>query len=296
MTSQVLTLNNGKQYKINLVSECLVKVRYNEITDIKKQCDDYILKFNGDLFKNYIKIAENINDMSDTYKDAFICDNKDGILMLYKDALFNKLNIPDKKMHVIHDNYIDIIQNNKFTRLLNDYLTCHNLEYAMKHMACYDFEKIGSHEIIKFGKNITLISNPYILLDDNTLTYGDNCYNIMNTEYDKNDIIDIYSYDQSTTSSIMILLKNSSIDFLCTVSRGLNKEELCFKKNIKLDGQLIKYNGHNIFKINQVHDVLKEIKYLTGDTKKQIHVLLCIMKKYKIPKPLKLMILCYLIT
>jgi len=295
----MLTLNNGKQYIFDVLNIKISECQGNSF--IKMIWTPYVLGYNGHLYKRDVMIAKNIKDMSHVYNDNFFCDNDDGILMLYKNSKFYKFEHID--CYSINQSYIDIIVDYHIYRFscerwLNIINEDNMLELvgSIRNGTC---EKIKPHKILKIMKTDDIDTFPYLLLDNGCVTFCEFYWNMISIGCDTNEIIDIYSYAPINFNNYIIILinKNSTINYFKVNDIETWKEELILEQTIVLDGQLIKYNGKNIFKIENVHDVLENIKYLNKNTKIQINILLCVLKRYIIimPKPLKLLIISKLL-
>ena len=300
-TLYMITLNTGEDYELNThTGQFIRQSSYKKINKIKGK---YTLEYNGNLYKDDVKIAENINDMSNVYNDNFFCDNYDNVLMAYKDSIFYEIKSSNIEKHLIEDTYIcmittdHIIYKIKCERWMLDINTCNMYNFPKMSLVQNNTNKIGCNHVAKIVKSTIVMRSSYIYLDNNAITFGDNFYNIMPTSYNVDDVIDIYCVS-SLSKSLIVIKKDSSIDILRMEDyTPMYDDSFILDIRIHLDGQFVKYNGKNIFKINNVFDVIENIKYLTKNTKIQINVLLCVLKRHIImPKTLKLLIISKLIT
>jgi len=299
----IFTLIDGSKYKLQIPTnffECdqlsILKKIDNLVNKYVKK--SYILTYDGDLFEQNIKIAENINNMSDVSQNGFFCDTFDGVLMAYNNSSSEAIQI-----YTIGEFYIYLLTENACYRI-----SCNKWLIYINVNNIYDFDKISEYQyhinkikpnsVIKISKMMSE-GDPYIYLNNNSMTVSNLSWNIIDTNYNIDDIVDIYTYHHDYCSLIFIINKNSSIDFIKT--QASNHDEFCesfeIQKNIKFNAQLIKYNNQNIFNIKNVYDIIAKSKYFIGDFKKQIFVLFCVLNRYsKIPKVLKLLIVTKLIT
>jgi len=300
------TLIDGSEYILDMNTSFYKELYLQEINKLSNKYEDstIVLKYTGELFKNNIKIADNINNMSTIYNDNFLCDTFDNILMVYKDDKFYECSNTRVTMCIINKDAIKIIDNHYYFYIISckTFLIHVNTNemymFGYWSFVEYDIDKIKPHSIQKISSTFLDFSSSYLFLNNNCITHCDSQWNIINTNYKISDIIDIYSNNNDDSSSdIFFVNKNSSIDHYKTVLTSSRFESLNFIENIKFNSQLIKYNGKNIFDTKNVYDVKNESIYFTNDLKKQIFILFCIIKKYRdMPTVMKLLIVCKMLT
>jgi len=254
--------------------------RYNPNNQIC-QAKDISLYYNGDLYSNYKKIAENVKDIiiiienpNDMIVDIFDDKIKDYILMYYNDEnkSFHVIKFKNKIKHQIFDRYtIMITDDYNIYQVSNDLLKSHvnitNRDYIFTQYdiwdMCYKYtKKFNLCELLKNSNIIKILGMYfdifclYIQSKSNDIAtlikcdfYDKNSLVQYELPYHPNQIADIFT----RYSTFCIITKNSHIyshDFstLETLSH-------CDKPLIlKLHKQIIQCDNHKIFKINNIHD------------------------------------------
>ena len=291
---------NHTGYDFNHTDYVLI-MKETEKSEYKYTSLPFTLKYNGDLFKDNIKIAENINDMSNMYNNNFVCDTFDGKLLLYRNTefcefanIFDGINI---LVYTINNSYIKIITNESIYYNIDCEFLINTINkqkiYTLSSVSCTvgDMSNIRSFGVKKISKTFNDYQNSYLYLNNNFICYSDSKWNMMNINNDN--IIDIYSHNSRKLSFYVIFTinKNSSVDVYNTIHNERYHESLELSQNIIFESQVIKYNGKNIFDIKNVYDVVTESVHFINSFKKQISTLFCVLNRYsKMPKVMKLLI------
>jgi len=315
-----LTLSNDETFKIDNPSGKLIKhqhcdEKYSIVGTDDKDNYVYTLKYNGELYKDNIKINENINNICSVYKNTFICYDNRKNLMYYNGKSFKQLIFKNKISHEIFRNYIILVYicDRTFSikshaiyfihyeKLLstigyNDTLLDNNANinaHTAKYLSFFSYDSCAFYEnypeinILKiYAPSLAYNVYKYVYYRTNSKIIcffhknhqysGNVCLNI-----DETDIIDILFIKNQW----MIIKKNSTIEWY-------DDNNILLEKSI-IDNQIIRYNEKNIFTNKITLDLQKDIKYFTEYTKKQIIALLIVLQKYNIimPKSIKFMII-----
>jgi len=314
-----IILGDNNTYEIDHINKKLITCEYN---DVKKKYRKYKLLYNGELYKDNIKIAENINNIGMVYFDTFICNDNEKKIMYYNGESFAELKFKDKLAHEFFDDYIILVFFISDSIMGKSYQTSYvRYSQLLNHLRLNGKKNYNSeYDGHTFGPYISWTSsslyNTYSELNilkifshhkalDREITEKLYFYIHTPSEYTKYKIIHCDYFSSKYIYSIID--PNNIIDILFRTNQWVQiskdstiewfDDDVNSTDKLTIDGQIIEYNGKKIFDNEIILDVEKDVRYFTKYTKMQILTLLCIMKtrKIKMPKSIKFMIIMNLL-